>query len=91
MTTSGMKLAELTSSIGAGVLGVGIGILIATIAGGLAMPAIAVGLALHLWGMLDKHRAERGTPQPAWSVATYWVCWIALAGLVGFLALRTLT
>lgn len=86
-----MKLAELASSIGAGVMGVGIGLLIATTAGGLAVPAVAIGLALHLWGMVDKHRAERASPQPAWSVATYWLCWIALAGLVGVLALRVVT
>lgn len=88
MTTSRLKLAELTSSIGAGVLGVGIGILIASLARGMAAPAIVLGLGLHLWGMLDKHRAERGAPQPGWSVATYWLCWIALAGLIGFLVLR---
>lgn len=84
IAASRLKMAELTSTVGAGVLGVGIGILLASVARGLVLPLIAIGLVLHLWGMIDKHRMEGGTPQPTWSVATYWLCWIALVGLVGY-------
>lgn len=39
---SRLKLAELTSSLGAGVLGAGIGVLLAAWLGGLALPILAV-------------------------------------------------
>lgn len=85
------KLAQLTSSIGAGVLGVGIGALAASPLRGLEVIVIVVGLVLHLWGMVDNHRAERGTPQPAWATATYWLCWVGLAVLVGAMVVRAVT
>jgi hypothetical protein len=70
MVASRLKMAELTSSVGAGILGAGIGILIASLARGVVLPLIGLGIALHLWGMVEKHRAERGTAQPVWSVVT---------------------
>jgi hypothetical protein len=87
-TTQRQKLAQLTSSIGAGILGVGIGALAASTLRGLEIVVIAVGLALHLWGMIDNHRAERGTPQPVWATATYWFCWVGLVALVGVMVVR---
>lgn len=82
------KLAQLTSSIGAGVLGIGIGGLVASRLRGLELIVIAVGLVLHLWGMVDNHRAERGRAQPAWATATYWLCWLGLVALVGAMVVR---
>lgn len=87
-TTQRQKLAQLTSSIGAGVLGIGIGALVATPLHGLELVVIAVGLVLHLWGMVDNHRAERGAPQPAWATAAYWLCWVGLVGLAGTMLVR---
>ena len=87
-TAQRQKLAQLTSSIGAGVIGIGIGALVASPLRGLELVVIAVGLVLHLWGMVDNHRAERGTPQPAWATATYWLCWIGLVALVGVMVVR---
>lgn len=89
--TQRQKLAQLTSSIGAGVLGVGLGALVASPLRGLEVVVIAVGLVLHLWGMIDNHRAERGTLQPAWATATYWLCWVGLVALVGVMAFRAIT
>jgi uncharacterized membrane protein YecN with MAPEG domain len=84
-TESRLRLAELTSSLGAGVLGVGIGVLLASRIGGLAIPVLVVGGVLHVWGMLDKHRIQRsaGAYDPWWSRALYWLCW----GLLGAMAL----
>lgn len=87
---SRLKLAELTSSLGAGVLGAGIGVLLATWLDGLALPILAVGLLLHAWGMRDKHALEAGVVQPVWSSALYWACWLILAALALYAIARAL-
>lgn len=78
-----LKLAELTSGMGALVLGVGLGALLATRIGRLAAPTLLIGLLLHAWGMWDKHRHDAGATQETRSAALlYWVCWILLGGLL---------
>jgi hypothetical protein len=52
-------LAELTSGVGAGVLGLGIGVLAAEHWRGLGLPLQLGGLLLDAWGTADKHRLER--------------------------------
>lgn len=85
-----LKLAELTSSLGAGVLGFGGGVLLANELGGRGIPLLVVGLALHAWGMTDKHRIEaRGEVVRAWwSTALYWVCWVGLIAIAVHAVLR---
>jgi hypothetical protein len=80
--TSRVKLAELSSAVGAGVLGIGIGALLSTWLRIFAVPVLLIGLLMHAWGMADKHRLEDATRRPAWSTALYWMCWLALAGIV---------
>ncbi len=82
------KLGQLTSSVGAGILGVGIGAMAVGPLDGLEPAVIGAGLVLHLWGMLDNHRADRGSPQPWWSTAAYWICWVGLATLVVVVVVR---
>ncbi len=53
-----LRLAELTSGLGAGVLGLGQGVLAAGFLRGLGLPALIAGLLLHVWGMTDRHRLE---------------------------------
>jgi hypothetical protein len=79
-----LRLAELSSSLGAGVLGLGIGVLISSSVAGLGWPILVVGLVLHAWGMADKHRieAKQGAPRVWWSTLLYWLCWVALAAIV---------
>lgn len=88
---SRLRLAELTSALGAGILGVGIGALAASFLRGFGIPILIVGIVLHAWGMTDKHRLEAGTARPAWSTALYWICWVVLAGLAVVLVVRALT
>lgn len=86
-----MKQAELTSGIGAGVLGLGLGVLLAAYLRSYAVAIIAVGALLHAWGMWDKHRMERSEAALApawWDAALYWVCWAALLGLALFIVIR---
>lgn len=87
---SRIKLAELTSSLGAGVLGAGIGVLLAAWLGGLALPILAIGLVMHAWGMRDKHALEAGAEQPSWATALYWACWLILAALALYAIVRVM-
>ena len=85
-----VRLAELSSSLGAGVLGLGLGALLASQLHGLGVPIILIGLVLHVWGMTDKHRLEHGRAQLWWSTALYWICWVGLAGLATVLIVRAI-
>ena len=79
-----LKLAELTSGIGALVLGVGLGALFADwFASGAGLIVVA-GASAHAFGMWDKHRleAQSHANNPTWVVALYWVCWLLLAVVV---------
>ena len=78
-----LRLAELTSGVGALVLGIGIGALLAERLAGLGVFVLVAGALTHAWGMLDKHRLERqgDAPEPWWGPYAYWGCWILLGGL----------
>jgi hypothetical protein len=85
-----LRLAELSSSLGAGVLGFGIGVLLSSYVTGLGVPILVAGLLLHAWGMLDKHRIEtkQGAARVWWSTLLYWICWAALAAIVVYMVWR---
>jgi hypothetical protein len=87
-----LKRAELTSSTGALVLGVGLG---ATFASWFAPAATVItggGLLLHAFGMWDKHRLESSVNDrsPTWVTWAYWTCWVLLGGVLVFTAWRSL-
>ena len=52
------RWALLSATSGAGILGLGLGALTAPYLGSLGWPLLAAGVALHAWGMTDKHRVE---------------------------------
>lgn len=89
---SRLRLAELSSAVGAGVLGLGAGLLLGKVAAfeGAGLPVLLMGLLLHAWGMTDKHRIEANTPVPVWSAALYWICWFLLAALGLYILARAL-
>lgn len=91
--SSRLRFAELTSSVGAGVLGVGLGASFGAELASLAVPVLIAGAALHAVGMTDKHLLERsaGEVRPRWSTALYWICWLALLALTLVLGARFLT
>jgi hypothetical protein len=81
-----LKRAELTSGVGALVLGVGLGALFATWVGPAAGVVTLAGVFVHAFGMWDKHRLEANTTTSGpFVMALYWVCWLLLAGVVVFL------
>lgn len=55
-----MKLAELTSGVGALVLGVGLGALFTAWVAPAAGFITLAGVAVHAFGMWDKHRRVKG-------------------------------
>ncbi|MDR7402661.1 MAG: hypothetical protein QN155_10590 [Armatimonadota bacterium] len=87
-----LRLAELTSGLGAGVLGLGIGVLFGGLLGGLGLPILVGGLVMHTRGMADKHRLEnaRGAPSLWWSTLLYWICWVFLGALAVYVVARAL-
>lgn len=92
-TAALLKRAELTSGIGALVLGTGLGALFARYLAPAAFAVLATGLLLHAWGMYDKHRLERGSDAASvrYVAALYWLCWVLLALVAGYLVLGALT
>jgi hypothetical protein len=70
------------------VLGVGLGALVPEWFASSALVILLVGVALHAFGMWDKHRIEASTQEKAvrWVAVAYWMCWLLLAGLALFLA-----
>ncbi|NOH02626.1 MAG: hypothetical protein HND47_12050 [Chloroflexi bacterium] len=78
------------SSIGAGVLGAGIALLMANFLAAYAIPILLLGLLSHAAGMSRKHNLERESQgvRLGWVEALYWFCWLALAGLLVFIVLR---
>ena len=84
-----LKRADLTSSLGAGVLGGGLALLAPRFLAPYAVALLLAGALLHGWGMYDKHRLERaaGEAPPRWAEALYWLCWVALAALAAWIVL----
>jgi hypothetical protein len=85
-----LRLAELSSSLGAGVLGFGIGVLVSSYVAGIGVPILVAGLLLHAWGMLDKRRIEtkQGAAHVWWSTLLYWICWAALTAIIVYAVWR---
>jgi hypothetical protein len=69
------RLAELTSTVGAGLLGVGLGSWLSPWIGREAGLLLVLGIAMHSWGMFDMRRMEgKAAKRPLWSLVLYWVC-----------------
>lgn len=85
-----LKRAELASSVGAGLLGGGLGAMAAPYVGDLAVYVLVAGALMHGWGMYDKHAIERDLrrSEALWMKVLYWLCWAVLAGLGALLVFR---
>ena len=79
-----LKFAELTSGVGALLVGVGIGALLPQWFSASAPLIVFAGVVTHAFGMWDKHRLEAQVhiATDGWVVALYWACWLLLAGVV---------
>lgn len=79
--------ADLTSGVGALVLGIGVGALFARWLESGAAALTFSGVVLHGLGMWDKHRlAPSPTDDAGWIRGLYWACWLLL-GLAALVVL----
>lgn len=90
MTTqnmSAMKTAQLLSTLGAGVLGMGIALLLPNILAGYALPILVIGVLAHTVGMAKMRSLEQqaNSPRVAWMDALYWFCWLVMGGLLVYM------
>lgn len=85
-----VKKAELLSSLGAGVLGAGIALLLPNQLATYAVPILLIGLVSHAVGMSQKHGLEQqgNVARVWWAEALYWSCWLALAALLLLIIVR---
>jgi hypothetical protein len=85
-----LKRAELLSSLGAGVLGAGVALLLANLLTTYAIPILLLGLISHALGMFQKHGLEqKGEAIRVWWVEIlYWLCWLALIVLLLLIFIR---
>jgi hypothetical protein len=85
-----IKKAELLSSLGAGVLGAGIALLLPNQLAPYAIPILLLGLISHAVGMSQKHGLEQlgEVVRVWWAEALYWFCWLALAALLVWIVVR---
>jgi hypothetical protein len=84
---SQLKRAQTTSTVGAGVLGAGLALLVGDRMAAYAIPILLVGLVTHVWGMYDKHRLEGRSDVMRlwWAELLYWACWIGLLALLVYI------
>lgn len=85
-----LKVAELSSGVGALVLGIGLGASFSSWFAPAAGLVTVSGLVLHAFGMWDKHRLDAANEiaSPPWVTALYWLCWLLLAGVLVILLVR---
>ncbi len=85
-----VKKADLLASLGAGVLGAGLALLLPNQLAPFAIPILLIGLISHAVGMSQKHGLE-GQGEVAriwWAEALYWLCWLALGALLLLIIVR---
>jgi len=66
--------------------GAGVGALLGAELRPLAWWIVAIGILAHLVGMVGVRKllAAIGYDPPAWQVGAYWLCWAAIAAIVGY-------
>jgi polyferredoxin len=80
---SAIRKAEVLSTVGAGVLGAGLALLLHRWFASWAIPLVFLGAMVHGWAMFWRHRMEsRGAVTRArWEQVVYWLCWAGLAAV----------
>lgn len=78
--------AILLSSVGAAVAGAGLGMMAVTSPVSLKWTVLAVGIVVHLVGMVGRRRIQHKNSYrfAAWEQTGYWICWIAIVAVAGY-------
>ena len=83
-----VKAAELASSLGAGVLGSGLALVLPVSLRVDGWTLLLAGAVVHGAGMTLKYRLEtRNGPRPWWERALFWLCWAILGTLAMWLGI----
>lgn len=86
-----VKAAELASSLGAGVLGAGLALVLPTSLRPDGWALLAAGALVHGAGMTLKYRLETSNgPRLWWERALFWLCWASLGTLAVWLGVSVL-
>lgn len=85
-----IKRAELLSSVGAGVLGGGLALLVPQVLAPYVIPILLIGLLGHAFGMFQKHQLEQQDTGVRiwWMEALYWLCWVILVLMLAIMVIR---
>lgn len=80
--------AALLSTTGAALGGIGIGVLLGEELGRVGLPALVIGLFVHIIGMMGKRRVQAGGGYEFSRLETsaYWLCWFLIAIVLGYAA-----
>lgn len=101
-TLTKAKLEELASTVGVGIIGFGLGALLANFIQQYAFGIILIGLIMHGWGMYRAHhrnKKERDhinsisqikVSEISWINLLYWFCWIIIIGLAIYVLVKLL-
>jgi drug/metabolite transporter (DMT)-like permease len=84
--------AQLLSTTGAAVAGIGVGALFGEILQPFAVAILVVGLVAHVAGMIGSRRAQRaeGYRRSPLELAFYWLCWALIAILAVYILVQAL-
>lgn len=84
---SEIKIYQSVSSAGAGILGLGLGMLLSSWLAGWAPVFLFVGIVFHSLGMYKLHYGGQSAWKklPKWLQLSISVCWVILAGLLAWL------
>jgi hypothetical protein len=90
VTFNRLARANTASSVGAGLIGISVGILFHDYLLPYFLPLLLLGFVLHSIGMYDSHRIERrnAAERPAWMRVLYVACWIGLGLLAAYSGVR---
>ncbi len=95
------KVAEIASTLGAGILGFGMGALLGDYIQQYSFWIILIGLIMHGWGMYKTHQNKKESGHEnsisqiklsefSWINLLYWLCWVIIVGLAIYVLVKIL-
>lgn len=80
--------AILLSSVGAGLAGIGLGMMAGPSLSRMMWVILGIGIFVHLAGMVGRRRLQRdqGYQLARWEQIGYWLCWAAIMALAAYAA-----
>lgn len=87
------ELSALASTLGAGILGFGLGVFLENYFQQYVFWIILIGILMHGWGMYEVHQKNKESDHKnsisqikrcefSWTNLLYWLCWVIIFGLI---------